>query len=228
MGRPNELLFDSEASLRLVDRALTDLHDSDASATASISSTEISRARQTEPSLLDLPNTLLRAYTEINTVLQKLRQSRDLLQRTTMESLHRTSDKLREVTFTTEIAATDMLDGLDRALVIVDELDDGEDAETAGPRKELRMQLRSELFGLMTCLQFQDITAQQLSYASGVLAEMEERLCEVASIFDFDRLGPRAANVDQPESSGPAFDPAGTTVDAVERQALVDAIFTMR
>lgn len=224
----DELLLDSEASLRLVDRALTDLRVAEPSAGAA-SWTECTCGAQKEVALMDLPNMLLRAYTEINSVLQNLRRSRDVLQQTTLERIHHTNDKLREVTSATEIAATDMLDGLDRALAMIDDLDtfDGE-APSKGTAGEVRTNLRNELFGLMNCLQFQDITTQQLNYASSVLVEMEGRLAEIARIFDPDRLGLRDAMIDFAESEDVAFDPAATTSDAGERQALVDAIFTRR
>ncbi len=182
MARPNELLFDSEASLRLVDRALTDLQVPDAADAGPDTTTAVGRATHQEGALMDLPNMLLRVYTEINGVLQNLRLSRDVLQQTTMETLHRTNDKLREVTTLTEVAATDI----------------------------------------------QDITTQQLNYASSVLVDMEERLSEIARIFDPDRLGLHGAVADFTEFAEPAFDPGASVVDVEERQALVDAIFTKR
>src|SRR5690606_41315743 len=47
------------------------------------------------------------------------RRSSDL----TVEQVQATQEKLREVSSTTEIAATDMLDGLDRAIGMIDQLD---------------------------------------------------------------------------------------------------------
>lgn len=230
MSKPlsDELLLDSEASLRLVDRALTDLRASE-QPTNEAGRSECICGAQKEVALMDLPNMLLRAYTEINSVLQNLRRSRDVLQQTTLEKIHHTSDKLREVSSATELAATDMLDGLDRALAMIDDLDasDG-DPDASDHAGEVRSNLRNELFSLMNCLQFQDITTQQLSYASSVLVEMEDRLAEIARIFDPDRLGLRDAMLDLVEPDHASFDPAATTSDAEERQALVDAIFTRR
>jgi hypothetical protein len=230
MSKPlsDELLLDSEASLRLVDRALTDLRVAEPSATPG-GWTECTCGAQKEVALMDLPNMLLRAYTEINSVLQNLRRSRDVLQQTTLEKIHHTNDKLREVTSATELAATDMLDGLDRALAMIDELDSfGDDDLSREGADEVRANLRNELFSLMNCLQFQDITTQQLNYASSVLVEMESRLAEIARIFDPDRLGLRDTMIDFTDSDDVSFDPAATTADAGERQALVDAIFTRR
>ncbi len=230
MSKPltDELLLDSEASLRLVDRALTDLQVSESPQNGAGRS-ECSCGAQKDVALMDLPSMLLRAYTEINSVLQNLRRSRDVLQQTTLEKIHHTNDKLREVSSATEVAATDMLDGLDRALAMIDDLDATVgDPDSSGHAVEVRSNLRNELFSLMNCLQFQDITTQQLNYASSVLVEMEERLAEIANIFDPDRLGLRDVMLDLTAPGPVAFDPAATTADAEERQALVDAIFTKR
>jgi hypothetical protein len=78
----------------------------------------------------------------------------------------------------------------------------------------------------MHCLQFQDITNQQLNYASSVLNDMEARLTQLARIFDPDQLGLAAGTLDVAAMTTHAFDPAATTVDAVTRQALVDEIFS--
>lgn len=221
---PDDLLYDSEASLRLVDRALTDLQ---------LSSGEIHHAIQANGApvppqlgLMDIPNLLLKAYTEINSVLTNLRHSRDVLQQSTLDKLQHTNDKLREVSSATEVAATDMLDGLDRALALVDRLEVPTSEAGASDEDEVRATLRNELFSLMNCLQFQDITTQQLNYASSVLVEMESRLTELARFFDPKCLG--LTPMIQAESASPqvAFDPAATTADSEKRQALVDEIFT--
>jgi hypothetical protein len=221
----DELLFDSEASLRLVDRAITDLRIPEAADAADGQVGDGPRLHEKEVSLMDLPNVLLRAYVEINSVLQNLRHSRDVLQQTTLDKLQHTNDKLREVSSATELAATDMLDGLDRALVMVDELE-AEDGAKSDRAAEVRGNLRNELFSLMTCLQFQDITAQQMNYASSVLFEAEERMVELARLFDPDVLGlDRDLGSDGRPS---AFDPAATLTDAGARQALVDEILGSR
>jgi chemotaxis regulatin CheY-phosphate phosphatase CheZ len=174
--------------------------------------------------LLDLPDVLLRACSEINSVLANLRRSRDMLEQSTVEKLQQTNSKLQEVTSATETAATDMLDGLDRALGMVDELD--AESETNPQRAaDVRGDLRNELFSLMNCLQFQDITTQQINYASSVLVDMEHRLAELAKLFDPRSFGIEDAALQLTPRLTAAFDPAATTTDADQRQALVDSIF---
>jgi chemotaxis regulatin CheY-phosphate phosphatase CheZ len=214
----DELFYDSEATLRLVDSALDDLR-MPLAAMQPAPTPQPDMNLQPPPmtiGLAELPHVLLRAYSEINGVLATLRQSRDVLEQTTIEKLHQTSNKLREVTSATETAATDMLDGLDRSLALVDELDAQAEAGASERTAELHGDLRNELFGLMNCLQFQDITTQQLNYASSVLIDMEYRLTELVHLFDPQNLGLDSSSLNLQLRLGPiaAFDPAATTSDA--------------
>jgi hypothetical protein len=238
---PRDLLYDSEATLRLVDSAIEEIGDLGASDPQPLSLRLVSPAGQSPAlpiGLVGLSDLLARGYTEILGVLDSLRQSRHFLERATVEKLQHTHDKLREVSSATETAATDILNGLDRANAMVDELDalaaergDG-DERPAGVRNALR----DELFALMGHMQFQDITSQQLSYASAVLTEMEERLASIARVFDPSGLGPSAlgaaagGGASPSVSSSPAvtFDPEATTQNREERQAMADEIIAAR
>jgi hypothetical protein len=198
----------------LVDRALDELRPENGTAPHAGS--------HAPGAIADLPAMLLRAYSEICGVLQSLRSSRDALEQATIEKLHHTNAKLHEVSSATEVAATGMLDGLDRALAMVDELDTLDSSGDARAA-EVRGQLRDELFQAISGLQFQDITTQQLNYASSVLVDMEQRLAEVAKAFD-----PSTAGIAVPSSrptAPAAFDPGASLDGADERQALVDQIF---
>jgi chemotaxis regulatin CheY-phosphate phosphatase CheZ len=186
------------------------------------------RALLTQPDgqpvgLAALPFILERANQEIQSVLANLRDSRTALETATVEKIQHTSAKLREVTSATEVAATDILDALDRVQGMVDDLD-AADAEDDKPKgQQTRDLLREEIFGMMGCLQFQDITTQQLAYAASVLTDMETRLLQIAKLFDPAAVMMRAAT-DAPDPR--TFDPRATTKDAEQRQALADAIFT--
>ena len=80
-------------------------------------------------------------------------------------------EKLAAVTTATERAATGMLDGLDRAIAVVAELEleAGENGDLE--RRARYTALREELYGVISFLQFQDVTSQQLQYAASVLRE---------------------------------------------------------
>lgn len=219
-ARPaSELLFDSEASLRLVDNAIGEFK-SDVDVGEDIGFGDLH-------SLTRLPQTLFRAYNEIRAILERLRVSRSILEQTAMDKLAHMHDKLKEVSSATELAATDILDGLDRSVAMVDELDTLGDTPESGARGgEIRGRMREELFGLMVHLQFQDITTQQLAYASSVILDMEQRLAQLATIFD-----PNAMVIDDAvaDSSAPvAFDPHASNSDSSDRQALADSLFTVK
>lgn len=227
---PGIALSDSEATLRQVEAALAEFgggadgRDID----------EVMGGLEEHPAgLRKLVTLLIGTYTEIMEVIESLRQSRGLLEQAAMERLRSTHEKLAEVSSATEVAATGMLDCLDRALSLVDDLEsrakDGEPAEVADT-------LRDELHQVVNLLQFQDITAQQLGYASGVLLDIEERMVRLVKIFDFERMGLgglREAPDDRDTASGAASsgapevcDPGASTLGADDRQALADEIFT--
>jgi hypothetical protein len=209
----SELLFDSEASLRLVDSAIVELKPDTEAPDPAVS------AR--------LPQQLLRAFGEIGTILTRLRESRGVLEQAHMDKLAHMHSKLREVTSATEMAATDILNGLDRSIAMVDELDQlGEGHEPTTRAAEVRATMRDELFGLMNHLQFQDITTQQLAYASSVILETEDRLSLLMKYFSPSHIAPEI--VPSPRPLGLAFDPNASNSDAHDRQALADSLFTAR
>jgi len=217
--RAQEILYESEAALRLVDNELhllrTGEDDKDSGAVGGLSG---------------LPAVLEQANSQILGVLERLRHSRSVLRNGAFQNLHSTHERIQEVNSVTEDAAIDILDACDRARKIVDELDAVD--KVASPDREratgLRGSLRDELFRMTAALQFQDIASQQLTHASALLVEMEDRLTEVARLFDpnvpLDTT--RSSMMMTPAASSPAFDPDATTRGAAERQALADRLFT--
>ena len=224
----NELLYDSEAALRLVDSAIEDLRTLPRTTGTVAERTANGNVRDILSSsgsldLVGLSQILAQSYGEIVKVLGSLRESRTVLERTAVEKLHHTHDKLREVSNATQVAATDILDGLDRAVALVDDMDSKAKDGDADRGADLRNRLREELFSLMGCMQFQDITTQQLTYASSVLTEIESRLSQLATILDPTGLQVAAL---APGSSGPVtFDAMASMDNAESRQAVADQIF---
>lgn len=229
--QPSQLLYDSEATLRLVDTAIREMgelaHDDVMPLEERVPSADAA-GTGTALGLLGLSDLLAKGYAEILGVLDSLRQSRHLLERAAVEKIQHTHDKLREVTNATETAATDILNGLDRANTMLDELDAyaGEHGEPDGRGAATRSALRDELFALMGHMQFQDITSQQLSYASAVLTEMEARLTNIARAFDPTVFGrPHLDEATFPAAGGlVTYDPNASTRNREERQAIADAI----
>ncbi|MBA4070840.1 MAG: hypothetical protein C0497_03250 [Gemmatimonas sp.] len=177
--------------------------------------------------VMQLPAVLLRAYAEIQIVLRSLRASRDALDHAAVQKLQHTSAKLLEVSSATEVAATGILDSLDRATAMVDELDALDPARGAAGA-EIRNRLRDELFQSISCLQFQDITTQQLRYASSILDEVEQRMADLARALDPAHLGTAAAmpEASVARTSDATFAPGATIKHAAERQSMADNIFS--
>jgi len=230
----SELLYDSEAALRLVDNAIEEIRETDGRRGAE--SGDAARAAQLRDALaaasgslglVGLSQILARGYTEIVSVLGSLRESRTVLERTTVDRLQQTHAKIREVTKTTEVAAADIMAGLERSLAVVDQMDVKAQEGDTRSEAELRNTLRDELFALMGCMQFQDIATQQLNYASAVLTEMENRLAELASVLDPTTVGvSRLPSLTPAKPTGPVnYDPAASTENAAQRQSVADEIF---
>lgn len=214
--RTAEVLYDSEAALRLVDSAISEFAEGAPAARPTLA--------PTSASLVDLTSRLASGYAELSGVLSALRQSRSILENSAVNRLSHTHDKLKEVSQATEIAATDILSGLERSATMVDELEALEcDAAGAERRAAIRGNLRDELFAAMGHMQFQDITSQQLNYASAVLTDLEARLQQIAHLFD--PAGTLGSATDSGEmASGVTFDPNATTKDRDQRQAVADSI----
>jgi hypothetical protein len=220
--RAQEVLYESEAALRLVDHELTGMHDVRDTAEPPVRIIPML-------SLSELPQILEQANAQILNVLSRLRESRAAPQTNALEKLATTHEKIREVTSATEDAAINIMDACDRATQMVDALDTI-DADATPDRERaggIRANLRDELFIMMGALQFQDITSQQLSHASAVLVEMESRLLDVAKLFDHNADHVKVIT-DGPQGvpDEATYDPNATTLNAETRQALADEIFT--
>ncbi len=229
--QPSELLYDSEATLRLVDSAIQDMGELGGDEPPPSLEQRLQAVLTPGPGLglIGLSDMLARGYAEILGVLDSLRQSRNLLERAAVEKIQTTHDKLREVSDATETAATDILNGLDRANSMVDDLDAyaTEHGEPDDRASTIRNTLRDELFSLMGHMQFQDITSQQLNYASAVLTEMEARLANIARVFDpaaFGSMPERPVIVADDSDQPVTYDPNASTQNRAERQAVVDQI----
>lgn len=174
-----------------------------------------------------LPEVLMRTSREIASLLEFLQTSRTFLENAAVPRLQRTQTRLHAASSTTETATHDLLDGLGRSLLLIDELGTRltANAGTGGPEHgELHAELRDEVHRLVLSLQFQDIVAQQIGCATRLLQDTERRMTLIAEHFDSAVLGtyPHAATM---ELSSDAADPTIPAVPAADRQALADAVF---
>jgi hypothetical protein len=236
--RTDELLYDTAATLRLLDAELGELAPRRAppaaaplpppaavppNAPAAAAPTMHAVLTGETRVLAHLPTLLERAVTEVGQMLSSLREGREHIKLAATERLKSTHAKLDEVTSATAKAGIDIMDTLDRATGLVDQLDAEQDGAVAG---DLRNQLRDELFTVMGHMQFQDITSQQITHAQALLADMESRLEQIAALFDIE-MGQRAAPTLPPVSravDSRTFDPNATLKDADERQRLADSL----
>lgn len=233
---PSDVLSESEAALRMMDAIVAELQGSDdrrSNLFDAEAAMVMQRLEAASTESTDLSALVLHVYIDVIDTLRVLRRTRSALERATVEQVQATQEKLREVSSTTELAATDMLDGLDRAIGMIDRLDalaaEGNDESEAAT---VRAELRDELYRLIVVLQFQDIAAQQLSHASSVLRNVERRLERVVSLLDepgqLPQKNPETETDSQHATHEPArvFDPAASIHGAEDRQALADEIFT--
>src|SRR4051812_24688072 len=187
MRPPQELLYDSEASLRLVDHAIEELSASGADVDSETQG--VLRHVMAQPGgIAVLSETLLRAYTETASLIARFRDNPGVLDTSGMERLQQMRGRLHEVSSATESATRDILDGLSRAVVLVEQLDSASTVSDA-QRHQMAASLREELGGLSNHLQFQDITSQQLVHIAALLGDMRSRLSEVVSIVGPTSVG---------------------------------------
>jgi chemotaxis regulatin CheY-phosphate phosphatase CheZ len=178
------------------------------------------------PNLAGFSKVLLRAHAEIAEALGGIRLTRETIKAHAVQPIHDTHDKLKEVTSATESAAIEMLNGLDRTLATIDELQKAT-ASTSHSVAEGFDALRAEVNQLYNCLQFQDITAQQMRGAGQLLNDVEARIEGVAALFD-QAMGGAAEPGPGPNQSSRevlSFNPDATMRDAGARQAQIDAAF---
>jgi hypothetical protein len=224
-NRAQEVLYESEAALRLVDHNLNELHEVQETLVAEVAAP----AYVPGAGLSDVAIILDRANAQILAVLARLREGRAAIESTAVGKLRITHDKLKEVTSATEDAAINIMDACDRATQLVDELDtiDSEGDPDRAKAATVRGTLRDELFLMMGALQFQDITSQQLMHASAVLIEMERRMLEVARLFD-PSIGLEVAKSHETPRANEAvaYDANATTLNPEGRQAVADQVFT--
>lgn len=180
-----------------------------------------------QPNLDKLPQAMLRIYAQVMEALSGIRVTRDLLQAYSADGLRATHARISEVNSTTENATMELLNGLDRTQALIDQLQAGCNAESATVNFDL---LRNEVNQLYSCLQFQDIITQQLHGVSAQLADVEQRMEQVAGLFD-EQLGvhkepPAAAPVALADPR--TFNGHASMQNVVDRQALIDAAFSIR
>jgi len=168
-----------------------------------------------------LPAVLAEMRRQITAVLEHLRESSGALQHESVSKLQLTLEQLQKASTTTESAAHGILDGIDRSLTLVGELDtlDGSGNTVAA---EKRAHLKEHLFDAMRGVQFQDVTSQQLRHASSLINDMEQRFGSLVKALDPESIHQLTADLATREAH---FDPDATFSDRERRQADADGVF---
>ena len=215
MRPADELLYDSEASLRLVDHAIEELNDAGAGLDGEARGF-LEHVVAQPGGLHELSRTLLRAYAETVGVVQRIRQSCGMLDNEGLDRLEQMYGRMHEISNATETATTHILDSVTRAVAIVERLDGANEVD----RNKLVVSLKEELNGVSQHLQFQDITAQQLGHLANLIADMRHRITHVVTMFAQPGMGPT--------TTGGVYDPNASTEPSTEGQAVADEIFAVR
>jgi chemotaxis regulatin CheY-phosphate phosphatase CheZ len=157
-------------------------------------------------------------------VLQLLRDGRTALQDVPAREIGDSIGKLHDVCAATEAAATRIMDGIDRAQAMIEQLDNLAEQPTLNGEIEeatVRARLREELFAVIGSLQFQDITSQQLGHVSKMLGDVGRRIHASAQLLD----GACGEAEMLAGEAHPVFAESASTRDVGERQAAADALF---
>jgi chemotaxis regulatin CheY-phosphate phosphatase CheZ len=218
MRPPEELLYDSEASLRLVDHAIEELSSSGAEMDGETRG--FLEHVMTQPGgFADLSRTLLRAYAETVGIVQRIRESCGMVDPEGLDRLQQMYGRLREVASATESATNDILSAVARANAVAERLNAATDAE----RPQMVASLKEELNAMANHLQFQDITSQQLGHVASLLADMRHRITQIVTLMS-------TPSVSFAKDEGAAFDPNASVSPSAagDRQAVADEIFAVR
>ncbi len=181
MRPAEELLYDSEASFRLVDHAIRELSASGAELDREATGF-LAHVMAQPGGFAELSRTLLRAYAETAGIVGRFRETAGMLDSSGIDKLQQMHGHLREVSSATETATNGILDGLGRAVNLVEQLD-ADATLSEADRRRMMASLREELSGVVNQMQFQDITAQQLKHIEGQLIDMNRRITQVVKIF---------------------------------------------
>src|SRR5205823_65486 len=162
-----ELLYDAEAAFRLVDHAMQGLSASGAELDREATGF-LAHVMAQPGGFAELSRTLLRAYAETAGIVGRFRETAGMLDSSGIDKLKEMHGHLQEVSSATEVATHGILDGLTRAVELVEQIDEAP-TMTDEERHRMIASLREELGGVVNHLQFQDITAQQLKHIESQL-----------------------------------------------------------
>lgn len=170
----SELLYESEATLRMVDTALDELAAGDPDNELRIPGVmlEAFGTDPTDEKNFGMPSELcVRAYWQVQEVADCVRESRELL-RTVRQPADRTAPPMDERA------------RFDRVLSLIDRLDSGHNGGAAPTDSVLISELRAEIMAVIGHAEESDQAARNVSLAISFLSEAEGRLTRLGNVFD--------------------------------------------
>ncbi|MEO5800790.1 MAG: hypothetical protein ABIZ70_01785 [Gemmatimonadales bacterium] len=223
--RPTEFApADLESTLSLLTRLIAEIQAGGLDTNGEARIEDLVSAVRARPQLVSLPSTLLRVYNEIVAALSGIRQTREHIQHHALDQLRDTQDRLSQVSTTTESAALEMLNGLDRTLALVDTIETGAPGADHIAAVET---LRNEINNLFGHLQFQDIITQQLRGITDLVEDVEARMGRVADLLDQSLSGPPSQSAGQDvERAEPSEYNPGASWEHQTEQSEIDAAFS--
>jgi hypothetical protein len=169
-----ELLYESEATLRMVDTALDELAAGDPGNELRIPGVllESFGTDLSEESEFEMPSELcIRAYWQVQEVADCVRESRELLR-----TVRVPADRVA--------APVDERARFDRVLSLIDRLDSGSNAGSTSTDAALFGELRAEIMAVIGHAEESDQAARNVSLAISFLSEAEGRLTRLGNVFD--------------------------------------------
>jgi hypothetical protein len=169
-----ELLYESEATLRMVDTALDELAAGDPDNVLRIPGVpfESFGTDAADDSEFGMPSELsIRAYWQVQEVADCLRESRELLR-----TVRRPEER--------GAAPVDERSRFDRVLSLIDRLDSGSHGGSASHDSALFGQLRAEIMAVIGHAEESDQATRNVSLAISFLSEAEGRLTRLGNVFD--------------------------------------------
>ena len=172
-------------------------------------------------------------YELIQVVINSIHSSRNELKKSVDGLLKKTGVQLKKITTTTEEATNKILDVAEELdaeqLVIIEKLDslksNNNQEDIIEDIKKMIFKNQDAAFTIIDYLQFQDITAQQISGAYALLSDTEKTLLYVSNLlkeFDFGEEGPEIV---LPEIDPKSFNANAIFIEKGNIQNLIDDLF---
>jgi len=173
-------------------------------------------------------------YELIQVVINSIHSSRSELKKSVDGLLKKTGVQLKKITTTTEEATNKILDvaeGLDaEQLIIIEKLEslknkDTDQDATIDEIKNMIYKNQDAAFTIIDYLQFQDITAQQISGAYALLSDTERTLLYVSNLLKEFDYGDEGTEIILPPIDPKSFNADAIFTDKGNIQNLIDDLF---